>query len=33
MSIVVINPDGSTREVSKEEFLADWEKSKAQARK
>ena len=33
MSIVVTNPDGSTREVSKEEFLADWEKSKAQARK
>ena len=33
MSIVVTNPDGSTREVSKEEFLADWEKNKAQTRK
>lgn len=33
MPIVVTNPDGSTREISKEEFLADWEKAKTQARK
>ena len=31
MSIVVTNPDGSTREITKEEFLADWEKAKAKA--
>lgn len=33
MPIAIINSDGSTREVSKEEFLADLEKAKAQARK
>ena len=33
MPIVVTNPDGSTREITKEEFLADLEKAKAQARK
>ena len=33
MPIVMTNPDGSTREITKEEFLADLEKAKAQARK
>ena len=33
MPIVMTNPDGSTREITKEEFIADLEKAKAESRK
>lgn len=33
MPVVITNPDGSTRELTKEEFIADLEKAKAESRK